>query len=156
MFPKMRRIKSVMNEQDTFKLLEQCNEGVLGTLGINGYPHTVPLNYVLYNNKIYFHSAKDGFKLKNIKVNPNVSFTVFDNVRIIEERFTTNYQSVMVYGKAKIIPSNKEVLMELIKKYSVRFLKEGKQYVDKSFESTQLVEITIEHITGKESKKKFE
>ena len=153
MFPKMRRMKSVMTKEDTIKLLEQCDEGVLGTIGTNGYPHAVPVNYVMYNHKIYLHSAKEGFKLRNIEANPKVSFTVFDNVTILEERFTTNYQSAIVYGKAKIIPGNKEVLIELIKKYSSSFLKEGMTYVNKSFDTTYLVEISIEHMTGKESKK---
>ncbi len=153
MFPKMRRIKSLMTKEDTIKLLKRCDEGVLGTIGTNGYPHTVPLNYVFFNNKIYFHSAKEGFKLRNIEDNPKVSFTVYDNVTIIEERFTTNYQSAIVYGKAKIIPGNKEVLMELIKKYSSKFINEGIEYVDKSYNTTYLIEITLEHISGKESKK---
>ncbi len=153
MFLKMRRSKSVMNEDETYEFLKHCREGVLGTIGINGYPHTVPLNYVLFNNKIYFHSAKEGLKLLNIKINSNVSFTVFDNVKIIEEKFTTNYQSVIVYGKAKIIPADKEILIELIKKYSDKFLKEGIAYVEKDFDSTILVEIIIEHITGKRSNK---
>jgi len=155
MFPKMRRIKSIMTKEDTIKLLKQCEEGVLGTIGINGYPHTVPVNYVLFNDKIYLHSAKEGYKLTNIKANPKVSFTVYDNVNIIEERFTTNYQSAICYGKAKIIPGNKEVLTELIKKYSSSFISEGIKYVDKSFDTTYLVEITLEHMTGKESVKKF-
>ncbi len=153
MFAKMRRINKAMNVEDTMKLLEKCQEGVLGTIGINGYPHTIPLNYVYYKGKIYFHSAIEGYKLLNISKNPNVSFTVFDNVLIIEEKFTTNYQSVIVYGKAKIIPGNVEILMELIKKYSSSFLNEGIKYVEKDFDSTVLVEITIEHMTGKESKK---
>lgn len=153
MFPKMRRMKSVMSEVETIALLERCLEGVLGTIGLNGYPHSVPVNYVLYNNKIYLHSAKEGYKLLNIEANPKVSFTVFDNVNIIEERFTTNYKSAILYGKAKIIPGNKEVLMELIKKYSSKFIDKGTKYVEKSFDTTSLIEISIEHLTGKESKK---
>ena len=153
MFPKMRRTKSAMSNEETIILLKHCSEGVLGTIGTNGYPHCVPVNYVLSNNKIYLHSAKEGYKLSHIKENPKVSFTVYDNVNIIEERFTTNYQSAIVYGKAKIIPGNIEILMELIKKYSSNFIKEGTEYVDKSFDSTYLIEISIEHMTGKESKK---
>lgn len=153
MFREMRRKKAAMNEAATYELLKRCEEGVLGTIGTNGYPYTIPLNYVLYNNKIYFHSAKEGHKLSNIESNPNVSFTVYDNVEIIEESFTTNYQSVIVFGKAKIIPGNKEVLIELIKKYSSNFLSEGIKYVEKDFHTTHLIEITIEHITGKESNK---
>lgn len=153
MFPKMRRIKSIMTKEDTIKLLKRCDEGVLGTIGTNGYPHIVPLNYVLFDNKIYFHSAKEGFKLRNIESNPKVSFTVYDNVEIIQEKRTTNYQSAIVYGKAKIIPGNKDVLMEIIKKYSSDFLIEGKKDVYDNYDTAYLIEITIEHISGKESKK---
>lgn len=149
MFPAMRRNKAEMSKEDTTALLEKCDEGVLSTIGVNGYPHAVPINYVYYNDKIYMHSAKEGFKLTNIEQCDKVSFTVFSDVYIDEEKFTTKYQSAIVYGKAKIMPGNKEILMELIKKYSKQFLQEGFEYVDKSFDTTYLIEITIDHMTGK-------
>ena len=139
-----------MSVEDTYALLLTTSEGTLGTISENGYPYTVVVNYVLFNNKIYLHSAKEGHKINNIINNPKVSFTVFDNVKIIEEEFTTKYQSVTLFGKAKLLPGNKEVLMELIKKYSPGFLESGKKYVSKSFDTTTLIEISIEHITGKE------
>ncbi len=150
MFREMRRLKNQMKHEDAVKLLSKTAEGVLGTISENGYPYTVVVNYVLFNDKLYFHSAKEGHKIDNIKNNPKVSFTVYDNVKIIEDKFTTKYQSVTIFGKAKIIPGNKEVLMELIKKYSGDFLNSGREYVSKSFNTTDLVEITIEHLTGKE------
>jgi len=153
MFPKMRRINSLMNEEDTLKLLKKCDEGVLGTIGTNGYPHTIPVNHIVYNDKLYIHGAKEGFKLNNIKANPKVSFTVYDNVAINQEEFRTDYQSVICYGKAKIISGDKEILMELIKKYSYNFIDEGKTFIDDGIETTHLIEITIEHITGKDSRK---
>jgi len=154
MFPKMRRIKYEMSKKETINLLKRCDEGVLGTIGTNGYPHTVPINYVFYNDKIYMHSAKEGRKLKNIEHNNKVSFTVYDDVLIDEERFTTSYQSVIVYGIAKVIPGNKEILMELIKKYSNKFLNEGIEYVDINFDTTFLIEVTVAHMSGKDNRKK--
>jgi len=153
MFPKMRKMKSAMNEEDTRNLLRRCPEGTLGTIGTNGYPHSVPVNYVLYNEKIYIHSAKEGYKLSNIKENPKVTFTVFDSANILEEKFTTNFQSAIVYGKAKIIPGDAVILMELIRKYSSNFVKAGTKYVDMNYDATYLIEITIEHMTGKASNK---
>lgn len=150
MFREMRRLKNQMSYEDSFELLNRAQEGTLGTISDNGYPYTVIVNYVFYNGKIYFHSAKEGHKIDNIVSNNKVSFTVFDNVKIIEEEFTTKYKSVTLFGKAKIIPGNREVLMELIKKYSNNFLESGQKYVNKSFDTTILVEIDIEHITGKE------
>lgn len=150
MFREMRRIKNIMSNEDTISLLQRGQEGVLGTISDNGYPYTVVVNYVYFNNKVYFHSAKEGHKIDNIINNNKVSFTVFDNVKIVEEKFTTKYQSVTLFGTAKILPGNKTILMELIKKYSENFIKSGKEYVDKSFDTTILIEIDIEHITGKE------
>lgn len=150
MFREMRRKKNKMSKEDTLTLLKNGREGVLGTYSDNGYPYTVVVNYAYKENKIYIHSAKEGHKITNIINHPNVSFTVFDNVKIIEEEFTTKYQSVTLFGKAKLVSPSKEVLMELIKKYSSNFIPSGKVYVDKSFETTQLIEIEIEHITGKE------
>ncbi|AIO18555.1 Pyridoxamine 5'-phosphate oxidase [Candidatus Izimaplasma bacterium HR1] len=150
MFKDLKRVKNQMNHESAIELLKNCREGVLGTISSNGYPYTVVVNYVLYNNEVYFHSAKEGHKIDNIINNPKVSFTVYDNVRIIEEKFTTKYQSVTLFGKATLLPGNKKILMELIKKYSPEFLKSGKDYVAKSFDTTTLVKIDIEHLTGKE------
>lgn len=150
MFREMRRIKNQMSDVDARELLRNCEHGTLGTISSNDYPYTVIVNYVYYNGKIYFHSAKEGHKIDNIFKNPKVSFTVADNIKVVEDTFTTKYQSVTLFGRAKIIPGNKEVLMELIKKYSSKFLKEGKEYVDHSFDTTILVEIEIDHLTGKE------
>jgi hypothetical protein len=151
MFRDMRRIKNQMADASAIDLLSRCQEGTLGTISVdNGYPYTVVVNYVFINNKIYFHSAKEGHKIDNIINNNKVSFTVFDNVKVIQETFTAKYQSVTLFGRAKVIPSNKEVLFELIKKYSPNFLEEGRKYVDKEVDSPVLVEIEIEHMTGKE------
>lgn len=150
MFREMRRKKNQMSHDDTLNLLETSAVGVLGTISENGYPYTVALNYVYYNGKVYFHSAKEGHKIDNIMNDDRVSFTVYDNVNIIEEKFTTKYQSVTLFGKAKILEGNREILMELIRKYSPNFISSGKEYVHKSFDTTILVEIDIEYITGKE------
>ena len=140
-----------MNDIDALKLLGNCKEGTLGTISENGYPYTVVVNYVFYNGKIYFHSAKEGHKIDNIIKNNKVSFSVFGNVEIVEAEFTTKYQSVTLFGKAKILPGNSEILKELIKKYSGNFVQKGNKYVEESYATTILVEIEIEHLTGKES-----
>lgn len=149
MFREMRRIKNQMSYSETLALLERGQEGVLGTVSENGYPYTVVVNYAYQNGKVYFHSAKEGHKISNILANDKVSFTVYDNVEVIEETFTTKYQSITLFGIAKPVPPSKEVLMALIKKYSPNFLKSGREYVNQSFTSTLIVEITIKHITGK-------
>lgn len=151
MFRKLRREKNKMADESAIELLKSCQEGTLGTISVdNGYPYTVVVNYVFYNDKIYFHSAKQGHKIDNILANPKVSLSVYDNAEVIQETFTTKYQSVTLFGKANVIETDKEVLFELIKKYSPDFLKSGREYVDRSYDGPALIEIDIEYLTGKE------
>lgn len=149
MFREMRRKDRELSMEETKKILTIGIDGVLGTISEHGYPYTVPVNYAYVNDKIYFHSATTGEKLDNIKNNPKVSFTVITRNEILEDIFSTDFQSAIVFGKAKLIESSKEILMELIHKYSSAFLDKGIKYVDKSYMGTQLVEITIDHMTGK-------
>jgi len=148
----MRRKDRMMNYDDTIKALRNGIDGMFVTISENEYPYAVPVNYIYYDEKIYFHSAKVGHKIDNLKVSDKVSFTVVTRNEVLAKEFSTDFQSVIVFGKARLVEPSKGLLMEIIKKYSSMFMKEGKAYVDKSFASTQLVEITIDHITGKERK----
>lgn len=149
MFPKMRKNKRETSKEEALQILERGSEGILGTISYTGYPYTTPVNYILFENKIYFHCADEGHKLENIKHNNKVSFTVITKNKILESIFSTDFESVIVFGKARLIEPSKDILMELIKKYSPNFTTEGRQYVEKSYLNTQLVEIEIDHITGK-------
>jgi hypothetical protein len=152
MFRDLVRIKNRMQDNEMLNLLTEINYGVLGTISSNGYPYTVPLNYIFHNNKIYFHCAKIGHKIDNILFNDKVSFTVVGEEQIIPEEFSTKYKSITLFGRAKVIPWNKEILFEIIKKYSPNHLLEGKEYIDNEYDSALIIEIEIDHITGKERK----
>jgi len=150
MFKEMRRIKNKMSDADALQLLVDGEHGTLGTISANGFPYTVIVNYVVYNDKIYFHSAKDGHKIDNINSNTKVSFSVVGEFEVIKSTFTTKYRSVTLFGNAKVISNNKTILYEFIKKYSDGFLSEGEKYIEESSDIPVLVEIEILHITGKE------
>lgn len=151
MFRELRKGYKKLEYTKTIEILSSCSEGVLGTIGNDDYPYTVFLNYVYENNKIYFHCAKSGHKIDNINFHDKVSFSVQRNAEIIEKEFTTKFESVTCFGTAKLIEPNQEILMKFIEKYAKRFLTSGKEYVSKGYLSTQLVEITLEHISGKGS-----
>lgn len=151
MFRKMTRKQNQLSDQESIQILENGRFGVLGTLSDNGYPYTTPLNYVYLNNKIYFHSAKIGHKIDNIQINEKVSFTVVAEESIIEAELTSQYKSVTLFGKAKVIPGNKEILIELVKKYARNVLDESKESIEQDYHHTSIIEIEIEHITGKQN-----
>jgi hypothetical protein len=149
MFKKMRRSDKEMSKEKTLELLTRGEDGILGTISDNGYPYTVVVNYVFLNNKIYFHCAKEGHKLDNIKRNNKVSFTVYDNVEVVGEKLTTLYESLVVFGKAKVIDANREILLALVNKYANLDQEKILKMIDNEIDITSLVEIEIDHITGK-------
>ena len=149
MFPKMRRKDKEMSKEMTLDLLTRGEEGILGTISSNGYPYTVVVNYIYLNDKIYFHCAKTGHKIDNIKNNSKVSFTVYDNVEVVGEELTTKYQSLVAFGRAKVIEATKEVLLALVNKYAEIDEDKALQMIDKEINITTIVEIEIDHLTGK-------
>ena len=97
MFRQMRRLDMKMSDEDINRLLIRGREGVISTINDNGYPYSIAVNYVHLNNKIYFHCARQGQKLDNIKRDEKVSFLIYDNVEVLGEKLNTLYQSVVIF-----------------------------------------------------------
>lgn len=151
MFKEMRKKDREVFGEDIEKILTNGEYGVLATVGENGYPYTVPLSYVYQDNSIYFHCAKEGHKLDNIEKNPKVSFCVVTDTEVLPGKFSTNYKSIIAFGEAKELTGDlkRDILFKFIEKYSQSFIEEGKRYIERAQDSAKIVEIKIEHITGK-------
>ena len=154
MFREMRRIRQAMSQEDSIEVLKRCTAGVLAVSGDDDYPYAVPLSYVYDDGKIYFHTAVSGHKMDAIARQEKVSFCVIDEDRIVPEEFTTYFRSVIAFGKARVLSDEEktEALVKLCGKYSPD---EDSEHVDeeirKSFKSVAVVEITIDHLSGKEA-----
>lgn len=152
MFRAMRRKKQALTQQEMLDILQNGSTGILGVIGDNGYPYTVPLNFVFLDGKIYFHSAKQGHKIDGILCNDKVSFCIIERDVVIPEIFATDYRSVIVFGRAKIVQDDilkRTALEALIDKYSFHFHEAGRQEIEREWNSVCLIEITIEQMTGK-------
>ena len=62
----MRRKDKEIGTDEAINLLTKCEYGVLSTVGNDGQPYGVPLNYTYKDNCIYFHCALKGHKIDNI------------------------------------------------------------------------------------------
>lgn len=151
MFKEMRKKDREVLGEDIEKILTNGEYGVLATVGENGYPYTVPLSYVYQDNSIYFHCAKEGHKLDNIEKNHKVSFCVVTDTEVLPGKFSTNYKSIIAFGEAKELTGvlKRDILFKFIEKYSQSFIEEGKRYIERAQDSAKIIEIEIEHITGK-------
>lgn len=151
MYREMRRKDREQNHDEIAGILKDQPYGVLSTVSQEGVPYGVPLSYVYTNDVIYLHGAKEGQKLDNLSMNSNVSFCVVGKTSVLPEKFSMNYESVIVFGKADFISGEekKYALLEIIKKYSPEFIEKGKSYIEKAASGTELIKITITHMTGK-------
>lgn len=156
MFREVRRQNRVLdNEERIQELLQTAEYGFLslGT-GENGYAYGIPLSYAYdaESNSLYFHCAPEGQKLDMLAQNNRVSFCVVGVTKPIADRFTTYYESVLVYGIAHYELTDDEkrkALRLLVKKYSAGFEEIGEKYMDKSWARTSAFRIQIEHLTAK-------
>lgn len=153
MFRKMRRGKQLLSMEDLVAVMDRCTNGVLACLGDEGYPYAVPLSYVYFNGKIYFHSAKAGHKIDAIMNNPKVSFSVIDEDTIASEKYTTYFRSVIAFGKARIAEGDEwlAAFAALVEKYSGDQPEEAKHQEITGCAQSYLIAIDVEHITGKEA-----
>ena len=152
MFPNMRRSKQALPLAESLAILEKAPTGVLGVLDGDGYPYTVPLNYVYQDGQIYFHCAKAGHKLESLQRHDKVSFCVVAQDEVVPHRFATRYQSVVVFGRARVITDDavrRIALRALIQKYSPAYIQEGDQEIESAWNNVCIVAIAAEQITGK-------
>lgn len=154
MFREMRRKRQLLSKEKSLAILEKMTCGVLALHGDDGYPYAVPISYVLHEDRIYFHSALSGHKIDAINGNEKASFCVIEKDEIIPEKYTTYFRSVIVFGKVHILQNEdekREAIEILAAKYSPSQVEGRKMEIDKEFKRLCIIELTIEHITGKES-----
>jgi len=152
MFREMRRKKQLLSEEETIEVLKLCTSGVLGVIGDDDYPYTVPVSYAFKDDKLFIHSAKQGHKIDSIKRNDKVSFCVIEKDEVIQKTFTTHFRSVSIFGRARILTDDSDrryALENLVEKYSPGYINEGQQEIEREWDRVCLIEVKIEHMTGK-------
>mgnify|MGYP000441122013 FL=1 len=151
MFREMRSKANMLTNEEVENILKTSPNGTLALYGENGYPYSVPVNFVYSDGKIYFHGAAEGYKLDCMKKDPHVSFSVIGKDDIAKENFTTLFSSVIAFGTIRVIDTMEEkipVLEAMVGKYSAEFMESGKELISKGCGSVAY-ELTIDHMTGK-------
>lgn len=153
MFRPMRRSKQQLSDKRVSEILKNGKTGILAVNGDNGFPYTVPVNYVYFNGKIYIHCAKEGHKIDAIKANNKVSFCVIDSDEVFAEKLTTLYRSAVVFGKAEIL-NEKDKTEQAVTALGLKY-NPDREFIEKEIskfiDTMCCIEITPSHITGKEA-----
>ena len=160
MFRKMRRIRQQISQEECVEIMKRGSHGVLGVLGDDGYPYTVPVSYVYMPGEdgsfgtIGFHCAVTGHKIDAIKNDDKVSFCVVDRDEVMPKERTTKYCSVIAFGHARLLQTEEELRASanaVGAKYSAGFENLYKAETEETIQHHTLccVEIVIDHMTGK-------
>lgn len=150
----MRRKRQLLAKEVCEEILNRATSGVLAFKG-EDFPYAVPLSYAYEENKLYFHCAKQGYKLDLLKSCNKVSFCVIGQDQIVPERFTTYFQSVIAYGTASLVESDEEkrYAVELIaKKYAPNESKEHRdREIEREWTPLAVIRLDVEEMTGKQA-----
>ena len=173
----MRRKDREMSREYGLKVIDRSKYGVVSMIEENNEPYGIPLSIIREVNTLYFHSAKDGKKVKTLKDNPKVSIAFIGEVEIpenftveelnemakdeskavlfISSVFTTEYESVVIKGKVKLVEDEKEKIkaMKLIcEKYTPSKMQYFYMAIKAGLNRTNVYMVEIEDITSKRKK----
>lgn len=149
-FKRLRRKDRALKEDEALEILAKSNYGVLCVFDGN-YPYGIPVNYVYEDGLIYIHSAKEGHKIESIRSFDRVCFTVVGSSQVMENGFSTKYESVIIFGRAEILQDEQVIpaLRKLAQKYSPDYTNEAERIIQDSFKVVAVIRIKIEHVQGK-------
>lgn len=149
----VRRQDRLLDEARADELLEREEYGVLSMVTPEGTGYGIPLNYVWDHDKsVYIHCAPEGKKLACLSHNPFVTFAIVGHTAVVANKFTTNYESVVLTCQARTrLPAEERMkALELfLGKYAPDDQTIGMQYARKSFHRTEIIRLDILEGSGK-------
>ena len=153
MFAPMRRRLQQLPEERARAILLKATSAVLA-IADEEYPYAVPVSFSVEGDNIYIHGAPMGHRAQAMKKHPKVSLCIIESDNIVPEKLTTYFRSVVIFGTARTVNDpilKRRALKALAEKYSPGFEKEADKEIEDMLNYVNIVEIHIDHMTGKES-----
>jgi len=173
----MRRKDREMNREFGLEVIDKSIYGVLSMVDENNEAYSIPLSIVRDGDKLYFHSAMEGKKVKILEKNPTVSVVFVGETKIpenysnaeldeivkdeskagllISKVFTTEFESTVVIGKVKLVEDEDEKINALgliCEKYTPTKMDYFPMAIKVGLIRTNVYFIEIEEITAKRKK----
>ena len=112
----MRRKDKQISDEDAWKAVEESPFGVLAMSAEDGTPYAVPVNVVRSGDAVYFHGAMAGRKTNCLRENPKVCLTCVSHAQAVQERYTMQYTSAVIFGTVAEVtePEEKTAALRLL------------------------------------------
>lgn len=158
----MRRKQCQIKDRKTIEhILKRARIGRLATMGQDGFPYITPVNYVWWNDSVYFHCAHEGEKIDNIRRDSRVCFEVDIPLAYLDVPYDSSrptchvhqfYHSVIIRGKALVVDDIEEKVASLNALVSVH--EEGGEFEPLTEDTREVgfcsvIAVRVESISGK-------
>ena len=144
--------KPIQNNNECEKIINGTYQGVL-VMCENNEPYAIPMNHAYENGEFYFHCAPHGLKLDFIRKNPRAVYVInkyhgrpedFQN----SKRCHGNWESVVAYGKAKVIEEKKR-LKDAFTKFMSYYGEADFRPSENSLINTRAILLKVEKMTAR-------
>jgi len=154
-----RSAQEIQSREQIYRILAGAQVCRLGFCRDNR-PYIVPVNFGYDGQHIFFHTAREGLKIEMMTANPWVCFEVEEDVRIAADELSAcgwgcSYTSVIGSGTVAEVadPQLKAAaLNQVMRHYSGR----DWEFDPGSLARSRVWQITIDEISGKQSKDRIE
>lgn len=150
----MRRHRQQLPQQECEAILERAYRGFLSLNGDDGYPYTVPMNFLFRDGHIYLHSAVEGHKMDAIARSPKACFTVIDKPVQEANDWWFHVRSVVCFGRISIVEEQSE-RVERLREFGAKYFPDGydiERELRENAPHTALLDFEIDHLSGKQVK----
>ncbi|MDR2258526.1 MAG: pyridoxamine 5'-phosphate oxidase family protein [Treponema sp.] len=150
---KMRRTDRERDRSFAERVVDTCLYGVLATVNGDGSPYCVPLSIVREGEWIYFHCARKGRKIDNLKGRNQVCLSCVGNAEEPPDHFTVVYESAIVFGRAEEVTGDEEkvrALRLLCERHTPANMAAFDGEMAREYHATGVWKIHIEEISGKQ------
>lgn len=151
----MRRKDREMSEQFALAVADKCEYAVLSVTLLDQSPYCVPISIVRIEDAVYFHCAREGKKTDALRSNPRVCVACVGDTRRMENEFSTEYESAILFGNAsEVIDETEKVaaLRRLCERHTPLNMDAFDTEIKRSLCRTAVWRITIDMISGKRKK----
>lgn len=151
----MRRKDREMSREFALDVVDKCEYAVISMIEPEGLPYCLPITIARDGEYVYFHCGPEGLKVDCLKANPEVCMTCVGDTQRATDKFTTEFESAVLRGKAEEVLEDDEkvhALRIICERHTPANMAEFDKAIEKSLFRTAVWRIRIREITGKRKK----
>jgi nitroimidazol reductase NimA-like FMN-containing flavoprotein (pyridoxamine 5'-phosphate oxidase superfamily) len=148
----MRRKDRELPREAANLIIDKSAYSVMATVNGDGSPYCIPISPVREGEWLYFHSAPEGQKLRNLRRFDKVCISCVGDQEAIPGEFALKYESAVIVGRAQEIVEKEEkihALRLISERYTPGNMAAFEKAMELEYGLTSVWKIHIDEISGK-------